>query len=262
MTKAVAATLLTFALLAACGGSTNHDSKDGAPTAGEANAGTSDGGGAAGTATAGTPGGGSASAGTHSGGAPHAGTPSGGMPSAGTSGGGDSASAAGSGADEPECNQDEDCRLVDDCCRCDVVPVGAKDPGCAADCNQGQCEARGYAEPKTVCLGHRCIFDVSCKSEEVTCKLAKPTCPPGLVPGVVDSCWGPCLRPEQCSRLSDCTSCSADQVCIADQDGGLGGFRCVRVAPDCAAHPTCECTNSCFAQCSDTDGISCFCIAC
>ena len=260
MARVLAATLLVFALVAACGGSTNDDSKDGSPTAGAANAGSSSGGSAAGTAMAGTSSGGSVSAGTHSGGAASAGTDNG-----GTDGGASAAGAAGSSSGESpaaECDQNEDCKVVDDCCTCDVVPIATKGLACASACKQSACQASGYAEPKAACVGHRCIFDISCKSEEVTCKSAKPTCSAGLVPGVIGSCWGPCVRPDQCSRLDDCKSCGDDQVCVSDQNGGLGGFRCVRVAPDCAAHPTCECTNSCFAQCSDESGISCFCITC
>jgi hypothetical protein len=213
---------LTLPLALACGAKSKSNDVSGG----------GDGGSTSGASSGGNVSGGTSSGGSASGGATStAGHTTAGSSSGGAAGGGGGESSSGGDASEPvtggaECATDEDCKLFDDCCRCTAR---------ASDDSPGACN--------------------------VTCKSVPPQCDAGLVPSVVGACWGPCVPPEECTAVSNCDDCLANQLCIKNDFSPF--VQCVAVAPECAQKPTCECANACDQQCSDADGsIGCYCIAC
>lgn len=244
-------------------GSANHagTSSAGQSAAGSANhAGTSSSGqgGASGAASAPADGGtGAPLGGNQPGGA---GSSSGG---AGESAGeaGESAGGAGAEVTVAECATDDDCRIVNDCCTCAALPKSVKVPECSAVCVQSACPARGLGQAKTACVANRCVFDLSCDRSQVTCEAPTPTCPAGQLPSVSGPCWGPCVPAQDCGAVTNCNDCAAGQVCVRNELQ-IPSTHCVEASASCLRHPTCECTNACDFQCSDENGIGCFCIAC
>ncbi len=233
-------------------------SSSGAGTSGGATSGAADAGGAASGAAdaAGAPGGdeGGASNGGSAGAPPVAG--------AGDGGGGVPAGEGGSsGAEGAECESDDDCAVFNDCCTCAALPAKNLPGECERLCIQSACAARALEGATAVCRSKRCVLDLSCDRSLVTCKVATPTCEAGMVPSVDGPCWGPCIPPAECNAVTDCKDCGAGQVCVSSQN--FATFtRCVDVARECAASPTCACTDACEFSCSDADGIGCFCINC
>jgi hypothetical protein len=83
---------------------------------------------------------------------------------------------------------------------------------------------------------------------------------------------GPCVQPNECSAIADCSACPAtpsyaypvilSQVCVTDDSSPLSMIQCVEVTSSCAENPTCECVAACSGQCSDANGIGCFCVNC
>ena len=122
------------------------------------------------------------------------------------------------GAPTAECNGNEDCVSTpykqpvtsEAQCYCPKCGVPATNTVAAANmaswlvhctewekespCSEVDC---GYQGP-TVCKAGACIFMMNACPGEVACDEAKPQCPQGLVPVVVDACWG-CGFPETCS---------------------------------------------------------------
>jgi hypothetical protein len=176
-------------------------------------------------------------------------------------GGAASGGSAAQGGNAAECEQNADCVVHSDCCSCSAVPGPDSPGGCDLACIQSACAARGLEDPQAVCQKQRCVFDLSCDRSLVTCKAAVPSCPAGLVPSVLGTCWGPCLPASECSAVTDCDDCAAGEVCVSSDVFGLTRH-CVPVAPECAAEPSCACTDACEFQCSETNGISCFCVQC
>lgn len=190
------------------------------------------------------------------------------MPNGGsTSQGGDVASSGQggeAGGAEPavaECEENADCFVLDDCCSCSAVSGAASPGSCDKVCIQSACAARGLEGTRAVCEKKRCVFELSCDRSLVTCKAATPSCPAGMVPSVLGTCWAPCVPASDCVAVTDCDDCAAGEVCVNGNDS-LTTRHCVGVAAECAAEPSCACTNACSFQCSDADGISCYCINC
>lgn len=174
---------------------------------------------------------------------------------------GESAGGAGPEVTVAECATDDDCRVVNDCCTCAALPKSVKIPECSALCIQSACQARGLNSAKVSCVANRCVFDVSCDRSQVTCEAPTPTCPAGQVPSVNGTCWGPCVPAQDCRAVTNCNDCAAGQVCVRNELQ-IPSTHCVEASVSCLQHPTCECTNACDFQCSDENGIGCFCIAC
>ena len=274
---------LGLALSAACGSAFHGAPSGGAgaggsaasPHAGNPNAAGTSGRSAAGSASDGgssgsnqggapSPAGGALSGGAGSalsggaGSAPSGGDEPGGAASAGAGG---AAGGAGPDVTPSECDTDQDCQIVNDCCTCAALPKSDAKPSCSAVCVQSACQARGLAAANAQCVANRCVFDVSCDGAGVTCEAPTPSCPSGQVPSVSGSCWGPCIAAHDCRAVSNCDDCSASQICV-NNELRIRSTHCVEAAGSCARHPTCDCANACDFQCSDEDGISCFCITC
>lgn len=194
------------------------------------------------------------------GGAPSGGDEPGGAASS-SAGVGGAAGGAGPDVTPSECDTDQDCQIVNDCCTCAALPKSDAKPSCSAVCVQSACQARGLAAANAQCVANRCVFDLSCDRASVTCEAPTPSCPSGQVPSVSGSCWGPCIAAHDCRAVSNCDDCSAGQICV-NNELQIRSTHCVEAAGSCARHPTCDCANACDFECSDEDRISCFCITC
>jgi hypothetical protein len=254
----------------ACSDTSDRNGEVGAPGGEGPSAGTSGNNNSSGGSNAG----GAVSGATNTGGtaAEPGGAPAGGSdgdptPTAGTGSGGDDGGPVGgeggSTAGGAECETPDDCLVFNDCCSCEAIPKSEQRGECEKLCVQSACSAQGLNGVTATCRGKRCVFDLSCDTSLVTCKIAPPTCEAGKVPSVEGVCYGPCISPEECSAVTDCKDCAAGQVCVSDSTFQVGNFsQCVEVNSACAASPTCECTDACAFQCSDEDGIGCYCLAC
>ena len=160
-----------------------------------------------------------------------------------------------------ECEGDDECAVVNDCCTCGVAPIKSAPGECERLCIQSACDARGI-QAKAICRSKRCVFDLSCDRSSVTCKAAEPECEAGQVPSVIDTCWGPCIDVAQCRDVTDCTACAAGQVCVRNNDSPFLFTQCVAVEAACSESPTCACTDACSFSCDETNGIGCFCVVC
>ncbi|HEX2871037.1 MAG TPA: hypothetical protein VHP33_07275 [Polyangiaceae bacterium] len=256
----------------ACGSKfTGNPASAGSATAGGANDGGSSlaGKSAAGSASqAGTSSGGQGGASGVAGGGPSeggTGVPRGGNQPGGagatTGHAGESAGGAGPEPTGAECTTADDCQVFTDCCTCAAVPKAEENLACPGLCIQSACQARGLGAAQVTCIANRCVFDVSCDSSQVTCEALTPTCPAGQVPSVSGTCWGPCVPAHDCRAVTNCDDCAADQVCVRSELQ-LPSTHCVEVSASCLQQPSCECTNACHFQCSDDNGIGCFCVSC
>ncbi len=146
-------------------------------------------------------GGGTGGSTTSSGGT--ASTSGGGSSAGGTGGDGAGGSATGGGGNGgAECSSPADCKLGDDCCRCQSVPVEETLLLCPADCAIPACQRIGD-RVAPLCERGRCILDINCDRSVVTCRAAEPDCPDGQVAAVVGQCWGPCVDLDDCPTVSD-----------------------------------------------------------
>jgi hypothetical protein len=247
------------------GGEAGGPSSSGGSGGGGATAATSAGGragttgGVAGTGTSGV-GGASGVAGRNpvagNGGASGASGASGGAGTGGASGAAGSASIA-------ECQLAEDCVRVTDCCSCTAEPKNGSRPMCDLACTEDACFRMGIAPEDVSCAFGRCVFDLSCDASEVTCPAATPTCDGGWVPSVRNSCWGPCVAPTECRRVSSCDTCEATDALCVRSDLVVPSVGCVEPR-DCQTGSLCECLDACGGLgCSETEsGVGCFCLGC
>ena len=64
-----------------------------------------------------------------------------------------------SGDDDADrvCSQDEDCVLVDQCCRCEALNASTQLPACNVTCDTTQCfEQHGQVQLSPVCVAGLC----------------------------------------------------------------------------------------------------------
>ncbi|MDZ4695506.1 MAG: hypothetical protein SGI86_10165 [Deltaproteobacteria bacterium] len=169
-----------------------------------------------GTASGGVLGMGAAAAGgSASGGSATGGSASGGSGAGGKSpvGGGTAGSSGGSTGTTP-CSS-SNCKgvcVAQDEGGCSGVWKCVNDPGiCTTDiapfCG---CDGKTFSSSSSCVANawsHRgsCEAGVDCDPGKITCRRATPSCPAGYVPSVVGSCYGPCVR------MQECTCKSSDQ---------------------------------------------------
>lgn len=207
----------------------------------------------AGMATSGASGSGAAEGGETSGGSTAQGGTAAGSTQGGTAGSGEVGGA--------ECQENADCAVLDNCCTCSAVAASGSPQACDRICIQSACAAQGLEDTAAVCLRNRCVFELSCDRSLVTCRVAAPSCPDGTIPSVQGSCWGPCVAASDCNAVTDCDDCAASEACVTNSVFEVTRH-CVPVTAECAAEPSCACTNACEYGCNDTDGIGCFCAQC
>ena len=234
-------------------------------------AGMSGNGGAGGAPATGVAGQGAAGTGVAGQGA--AGTGVAGQGAAGAAGGGASGAAGGTGAGAgaggaagagsgAECQTKQDCMLASDCCSCRAEPQDRPVDSCPATCTVDVCRANEIEENEVACVLGRCVLTRNCDTRAVTCLVDPPACPPGTVPSVRDSCWGPCLLPTECIHVGNCGACGAESVCVRSLQTGVLTV-CATPAPDCRAGNYCQCLVTCPALCAEKDaGVECVCPGC
>jgi hypothetical protein len=188
--------------------------------------------------------------------------------------GGDTGGRGGAGAASPECTTASDCKLVDDCCSCQAIPVGDAAPPCTLVCKQNQCAARQLPPGAVDCVAGKCVGGFACDATKVTCKAATPACPAGEVPTVNASgtCYvGTCAPETECRTVSSCAVCSGTNEACVSYGAQLGAeYHCVTIPPECGGNGGCTCLGvaSCrspYGACVDYSGIrgvSCTCPSC
>lgn len=186
--------------------------------------------------------------------------------------GGEGGSGGGLPSAEPECADDSDCYLSNDCCECAGRPNGEPAPVCAQLCVQDACQAFELPlDAKPICRAGRCVAPTDCDQSVVLCDQIPPVCPAGTQPVVdeANGCWqGGCQAVTECRRVTDCTACDglADTVCVTHQ-AQLSEAYCVDVAApcddaSCACLGPSVCTGS-FDLCSEASGaLTCECPSC
>jgi len=161
--------------------------------------------------------------------------------------GGTSAGRGGSGGiPGPECTTASDCKLVDDCCTCAAIPVGATAPACGGVlCKQNQCPARQLGTGTVDCVAGRCVAGFACDATQVICKVAAPVCPAGEVPVINDAgnCYvGTCAPATECKTVSGCGSCTgANDACVSYETQLGIQHHCVAIPPECGGGASCSC---------------------
>lgn len=180
--------------------------------------------------------------------------------------GGDAASDA--AANGPECAVDDDCVLVDDCCRCEARPADAPGPLCdMPECFAPACLAGGIGERPTKCVAGRCVLDVDCDASHALCKSLPSPCPAGEVHAIESGCWGACVPAVQCAAVRDCADCAGSRcvrqlfesgtvVHCVEPPAGCSSDGCACLGPSVCAAP--------FSLCIEADagGVSCACPTC
>ncbi len=181
-------------------------------------------------------------------------------PTSGASSGSDE---AGSGTTDPppiapECVEDSDCTLINDCCRCEAVAVGAEVFPCEGNCLQPTCDALSLRDVQVACRSGVCEFaEVRCADASITCDEAMPDCPEGTENSIVGGCWGPCVPPRYCAEAPcPADGCGPGWACVQHQ---ATQAKCEVVPFACAGVLGCECATPylnefCPGGCSD-DGL-------
>lgn len=86
--------------------------------------------------------------------------------------------------------------------------------GCDGQTYANACEA--HVAGVSVDKNERCAIaqGVDCDETRVACKKARPSCPAGQVPAVVETCWGECVPIDHCacSAANDCPE-HAQYIC-------------------------------------------------
>ena len=158
----------------------------------------------------------------------------------------------------PECQQDSDCTLVNNCCECRARPVGAEIPDCPGNCRQPTCDAMQLDGIVVACRSGVCEFaNVQCSSGPANCGDPIPTCPPNTQTSIVGDCWGPCVPERYCDgRTCSGASCGDGWMCVQHQ---ATSSECVPIPHECDGTPTCSCVGPyfdefCFGGCSEAGG--------
>jgi hypothetical protein len=83
------------------------------------------------------------------------------------------------------CTSDKGCKVFNDCCDCEAIPVSSNKPICKKFCLINTCESLGLKQPEASCVGGRCVItdrgtactsDKDCKKVDNCCDcLALPT---------------------------------------------------------------------------------------
>lgn len=161
-----------------------------------------------------------------------------------------SASSGDTGVVSAPCDVDADCMLIESCCQCEAVALGAAVEPCEMRCDQTECSALNLFEPAAVCRFDVCVLGAQrCSPVFVTCDELPPECQPGLVPAVVAGCWGGCVAAHLCDELPACDHelCGPGWMCVESQSGAFAPH-CEPIPPPCGATPGCDCAAGVFGQ--------------
>jgi hypothetical protein len=143
------------------------------------------------------------------------------------------------------CTAASDCKVVNDCCTCDVYSAAATAPICTESCKQPMCDGKGISSNDVACIAGRCVFSLSCDTSTVVCEMMTPQCEAGQTPSVKGACYGPCLPIGRCAAVTSCRECeSAGLTCVKFETMNPS-YHCVLTPEDCGNDPTCECMGVC-----------------
>lgn len=215
-----------------------------------------------------------ASSGSPTGGPSSGGAGSGASGNGGSGAGGEGTSHGGAGGGGggpvplPECQVNEDCQLINDCCMCEGLPANQQVEECFANCEQPMCEAKGAAITGAQCIHGVCVAGFDCTTL-VDCAQPAPVCPPGQVASRSHGCWGGCVPATECTAVPACANCNgANQVCVQYVAFAVS-VHCLPEPAACGGGPVdcaCAADSYCINEsevCSDGGGvISCECTNC
>lgn len=141
---------------------------------------------------------------------------------------------------EAECSEDADCKLNNDCCTCEGLPLDTDPSDCQNDCRQPVCAALGI-EAAVCNLGVCEPARLSCDATKIACDEEAPKCPPGTVPETTPLCWtNRCVPAALCDVVPDCALCPADMMCVQKVAFTVESS-CQPIPPDCGGKIACEC---------------------
>jgi hypothetical protein len=174
-----------------------------------------------------------------------------------------------------QCQRDEDCQLVNDCCTCQAIPGHENPPYCdpKTSCVMPACSQYGGLD-KAHCVAGRCILAFDCDTSMIACKRSPPVCPPGQTPRVIGQgvarCYGECVDARQCQAVPSCAVCGLKDLCVRYAPSPQP-YHCVPVPAACTASPSCACVQpavcvgayqTCVEGGSVAPAISCGCPSC
>jgi hypothetical protein len=188
---------------------------------------------------------------------------------AGTGGQATTGGAGGGPSAVPECVDDADCTMVNDCCSCIAIPTTRQPPVCnVPECFAPTCTSLGNPSAMAACVVGHCTAGFVCDHALVLCDSVEPVCPDGQTASVVGTCWGQCVDATECATVAECGQCGAMQACVTEVTQ-LGLLRhCVQLPGECGGAPTCACLGPAvclapFDTCSTSgEGLSCSCPSC
>jgi hypothetical protein len=155
--------------------------------------------------------------------------------------------------------------MVSDCCTCASEPKGKLVPLCESICVVDHCTSLQIDPSEVACVFGRCVLARSCDLSEVECKQAQPQCSAGTIPSVQGTCFGPCLPPTECSKVTSCTDCASEDVCVLNE-AQLPATGCVKAPVGCQAGSYCSCLGACmspFGLCTEgSSQVNCSCPTC
>ena len=168
-----------------------------------------------------------------------------------------------------ECSKDADCKLQEDCCVCNGIPLDLNPVACDMECKQSKCSELGVDQ--AVCRLGVCETErLSCDQVKVACDALPPACPEGQLPTTTPACWtGKCVPAEFCDVVPDCTFCPDNKLCVVNIAFGPSQATCEPIPAGCSDDPDCACAGDLvclepFGFCAEQDGpvIHCECINC
>lgn len=173
-----------------------------------------------------------------------------------------------SGGPVEGCVKDEDCKLHEDCCVCEGVPVDENPTDCDVQCKQSRCQELGI--DAAVCRLGVCETErLSCDQNKVLCDSLPPNCEAGMLPETSPNCWtGRCVPAVFCDVIPDCSFCPDGKMCVQYTGEGIFPTVCEPIPPGCGGTPSCECAadlvcTGIFSFCSvKGDVIGCDCPNC
>lgn len=173
----------------------------------------------------------------------------------------------GQGVGSPECTADTDCKLVDDCCRCEAIKKSDTAPVCNQQCVQSKCSELALPQgTMPSCVAGRCVAGFECNWNQVACATPSPICPAGQTGSVSGLCYGPCVPTAECASVGSCGQCDGGLACVTDQ-AQLQSVHCVNLpsqctGADCACLGPSVCVGA-FSLCTATViGLTCECPTC
>ncbi len=145
------------------------------------------------------------------------------------------------GAPAEPCVDDADCKLHDDCCTCEGVPVGTDIADCPGECVQSTCASLGIEA--AVCRLGVCETErLSCDQSAIICDEAPPPCDPGKLPQTTPGCYtGQCVPASLCDVVLTCKDCPADTMCVQKVSFGIDSVTCEPIPPGCDGKVDCAC---------------------